>query len=83
MLFRPTFNYLSKVYEGCLERYLNNPKYQENHRLAFATTNNGRKILTNDEEVDVYIALYGAHHFYKLHGAFDTLNISNFVGKNL
>jgi hypothetical protein len=83
MLFRPTFNYLIDVYEDCLIRYLDNPKYRGNLKLALANTSNGRKILTNDEEVDVYIALYGAHHYYKLHSAFETLDISKFRGKKI
>lgn len=83
MLFRPTFSYLSDVYENCLIRYLDNPRYRGNLKLALANTSNGRKILTNDEEVDVYIALYGAHHYYKLHSAFDALALSNFIGKHL
>ena len=83
MLFRPTFSYLSDVYENCLIRYLDNPRYRGNLKLALANTSNGRKILTNDEEVDVYIALYGAHHYYKLHSAFDTLDISKFRGKKI
>ena len=83
MLFRPTFSYLSDVYENCLIRYLNNPKYKGNLKLALANTSNGRKNLTNDEEVDAYIALYGAPHYYRLHSAFDTLDISKFRGKKI
>jgi ribosomal protein RSM22 (predicted rRNA methylase) len=66
-----------------LIRYLDNPKYKGNLKLALANTSNGRKILTNDEEVDAYIALYGAYHYYKLHSAFDTLDISKFRGKKI
>ncbi|MDZ4875616.1 MAG: hypothetical protein CLLPBCKN_005036 [Chroococcidiopsis cubana SAG 39.79] len=81
-MFRPNFSYLSEVYESCLTRYLENPKYRGNYRLALTNTSNGRKILPS-EEVDVYVALYGAHHFYKLNSAFDALDLSNFVGKNI
>jgi ribosomal protein S6 len=82
-VFKPTFNYFSEVYEDCLGRYLRNPKYTANLGLALTTISNGRKILTNDEEVDVYIALYGAHHYYKLNSAFDAVELSRFEGKSL
>jgi ribosomal protein S6 len=39
--------------------------------------------LINDEEVDVYIALYGAHHYYKLNSAFDAVDLSKLEGKIL
>ena len=82
-MFKPTFNYLIEVYGDCLGRYLKNPKYQQNFVLALSNISNGKKILTTDEEVDVYIALYGAHHYYKLNSAFDAVDLSKFEGKSL
>lgn len=82
-LFKPTFNYLSEVYEDCLGRYLRNPRYKGNYSFALDSISNGRKILTTAEEVDVYIALYGTHHYYKLNSAFDAVDLSRFEGKRL
>ena len=81
-LFRPTFNYLEEVYQDCLRRYRNNPKYNVDYPGASNDINKGRKILESDEEVDTYIALYGAHHYYKLISAFDALDLSKFTGKS-
>ena len=81
--FNPTFNYLNDVYVNCLNKYLENPKYADNYNLARADINKGRKILRNSEEVDVYIALYGAHHYYKLTSSFEALNLAQFEGKRL
>ncbi len=60
---KPSFDYIKDIYESCLERYLQNPK---NMGYALDSINNGRKILESDDEVDTYIAFYGAHHYYKL-----------------
>lgn len=81
-LFRPTFNYFEEIYTHCLRKYHNNPKYSD-YRRALADTSNGRKILQHDEEVDTYIALYGAQHYHKLNSAYDTLDLSRFEGKTL
>lgn len=64
-------------------RYLKNPKYTGNLSLARTNISSGRKILINDEEVDVYIALYKAHHYYKLNSAFDAVDLSKLEGKRL
>ena len=81
-VFRTDFNYLEEVYGSCLNRYHINPKYKD-FRRALNDISNGRKILEHDEEVDIYIALYGAHHYYKLTSAFDTLDLFKFIGKPL
>jgi hypothetical protein len=77
---KPSFDYIIDIYEVCLKRYLQNPKNVSN---ALNSINNGRKILLSNEEVDTYIALYGAHHYYKLVEAFDALDISKFDEQQL
>ncbi|MGB3757443.1 MAG: hypothetical protein WBA07_13880 [Rivularia sp. (in: cyanobacteria)] len=79
-LFRHTYNYLEQVYEDCLKKY---NSQNRNLRQTLADISNGIKILDNDEQVNAYIALYGAQHYYKLVSAFDTLDLSKFVGKKL
>lgn len=69
---KPTFNYIKDVYEVCLEKYFSN------RCSTFKSINHGRKILQFEEEVDAYIAFYGAHHYYKLVEAFDALNLNRF-----
>ncbi len=78
--FRPTFNYLEEVYADCLKKY--NSQHRS-LRQTLAEISNGTKILDNDEQVNAYIALYGAQHYYKLISAFDTLDLSKFVGRTL
>jgi hypothetical protein len=63
-----------------LERYLRNSK---NVGDALNSINNGRKILESDEEVDTYIAFYGAQHYYKLMEAFDAIDMSKFCDREL
>jgi hypothetical protein len=77
---KPSFDYIKNVYEPCLERYLKNPQTIRN---AINSINNGRKILQSNEEVDTYIAFYGAQHYYKLVEAFDALDISRFCDREL
>jgi hypothetical protein len=77
---KPNFDYIKDVYEVCLERYRQNPQSISN---ALNSINNGRKILISDEEVDTYIAFYGAHHYYKLVEAFDALDMSRFRDQQL
>jgi hypothetical protein len=77
---KPDFNYIKDIYKVCLERYLKNPQTVSN---ALNSLNNGRKILESDEEVDTYIAFYGAHHYYKLVEAFDALDLSTFCDRQL
>lgn len=74
------FDYLKDVYESCLERYLQNHKKIGD---ALNLINHGRKILQSDEELDTYIAFYGAHHYYKLVEAFDALALSIFGDREL
>lgn len=76
-LTNPTFNYIRDIYEVCLEKYLNNKS------STFSSINHGRKILQFEEEVDAYIAFYGAQHYYKLEEAFKALNISRFHNQQL
>jgi hypothetical protein len=76
----PSFDYIKDVYEPCLEQYLKNPQNLPN---ALNSINNGRKILEFNEEVDTYIAFYGAQHYYKLVEAFDALNMSTFCDREL
>lgn len=66
------FDYIKDIYEKCLEKYL------KNKSSTFSSIDSGRKILQFEEEVDAYIAFYGAQHYYKLVEAFNALNISNF-----
>ena len=75
ILVKNNFNYIKDVYEVCLNRYLQHPQNLSN---ALKYINNGRKILTSEKEVDTYISLYGAHHYYKLIEAFDALNLNRF-----
>jgi hypothetical protein len=77
---KPNFDYIKDVYEVCLERYLRNSKNVSN---ALNSINNGRKILISDEEVDTYIAFYGALHYYKLVEAFDALDMSRLRDQQL
>ncbi len=77
---KPSFDYIKDIYESCLERYLQNPK---NMGYALDSINNGRKILESDDEVDTYIAFYGAHHYYKLVEAFHALDMSRFCDRQL
>lgn len=79
-LFKSTFNYLEQVYTNCLKEHISR---NINLRQTLADIDNGIKILDNNEQVDAYIALYGAQHYYKLVSAFDTLDLSKFVGKTL
>ena len=79
-LFRHTYNYLQEVYINCLREHIYRNK---NLRQTLADIDNGIKILDNNEQVDAYIALYGAQHYYKLVNAFDTLDLSKFIGKTL
>lgn len=72
---QPDFNYIKDVYEACLNRYLQNP---QNLSDALKSIDNGRRILTSEREVDTYISLYGAHHYYKLVEAYDALNLNRF-----
>ena len=72
---KPNFNYIRDVYEVCLERYRQNPRKDS---ITFDSIARGRKALEFEEEVDAYIAFYGAHHYYKLVETFDALNISQF-----
>ena len=75
ILLKDDFNYIRDIYEACLNKYL-----QESQNLsnALKSIDNGRKILNSDKEVDTYISLYGAHHYYKLVEAFDALNLERF-----
>ena len=79
-LFKPTFNYLEQVYADCLKKY---NSQNRNLSQTLADISNGIKILDNDQQVNAYIALYGAQHYYKLVSAFDSLDLSKFVGKTL
>jgi hypothetical protein len=79
---KPSFDYIKDVYEVCLERYRANTSYG-NWQNAQDTIKKGRKILQSNEEVDTYIAFYGAHHYYKLVEAFDALDISRFCDSQL
>lgn len=63
------FDYIKDIYEVCLNRYL------DNKIITFSSINNGRKILQSEEEVDAYIAFYGAQHYHKLIEAFKELDI--------
>lgn len=78
--FHPNFNYIKDIYEICLTKYYS--KFQS-LSTAIGSINHGRKILQRDAEVDTYIALYGAQHYYKLESAFDSLNISRFEHQKL
>lgn len=71
------FEYITNVYEPSLSKYQNNNNYSS-WKDAQNAIEKGRKILEFDEEVDTYIAFYGAHHYYKLVEAFEALNISRF-----
>ena len=74
---RPNFNYIKDVYDVCLDKYL------KNKSSSFSSINYGRKILQSEEEVDAYIAFYGAQHYYKLEEAFKALDISKFQPQKL
>jgi hypothetical protein len=82
LVFRPTFNYLEEVYQDCLKKHINNSRYRD-LRHTLSDINNGTKVLESDEQVNAYIAFYGAQHYYKLFRAFENLNLFNFVGKSL
>lgn len=69
---KPSFNYIRDVYEVCLKKYISNKG------SSFRSIDYGRKILQFEEEVDAYIAFYGAQHYYKLVEAFKALDISRF-----
>lgn len=75
ILVQDNFNYIRDIYEVCLKRY---SQYPDNISNALNSINNGRKILNSEKEVDTYISLYGAHHYYKLVEAFDALNLNRF-----
>ncbi|PSB08858.1 hypothetical protein C7B62_15235 [Pleurocapsa sp. CCALA 161] len=77
---KPDFNYIKDVYEVCLEKYLANPKTVSS---ALRLIDHGRKILQYNEEVDTYIAFYGAQHYYKLIEAFNALDMSIFRDQKL
>lgn len=77
---KPNFNYIKDVYEVCLEKYLAAPKTVNS---ALGLIDHGRKILQSDEEVDTYIAFYGAQHYYKLIEAFNALDLSRFYDQKL
>lgn len=74
---KPSFDYIKDVYEVCLEKYLND------RSCTFSSIDHGRKILQFEEEVDAYIAFYGAQHFYKLEEAFKELDILRFHNQQL
>lgn len=74
------FNYLKDVYEVCLKKYLANRKTVSS---ALELIDHGRKILQSNEEVDTYIAFYGAQHYYKLIEAFNALDLSIFCDQKL
>ncbi len=76
----PDFNYIKDVYEVCLKKYLANPKTVSS---ALRLIDHGRKILQYNEEVDTYIAFYGAQHYYKLIEAFNALDMSIFCDQKL
>lgn len=77
-----SFSYIRDVYEVCLERHCKNLNYNS-WRNAHEIIQRGRKVLQSEEEVDTYIAFYGAHHYYKLVEAFDALNILSFRDREL
>ncbi len=79
---KPNFDYIKNVYEVCLESYRNNINYRS-WQDAQNAIQKGRKILESDEEVDIYIAFYGAHHYYKLVEAFDALDMPRFRDQQL
>ncbi|BAU65735.1 hypothetical protein STA3757_31260 [Stanieria sp. NIES-3757] len=81
---KPNFDYIKDVYEPCLEKYLScNNQSCVNWQTVRDAIQNGRKIIQSDDEVDTYIAFYGAHHYYKLVEAFDALAISKFCDQEL
>ena len=80
--FRHDFNYLEEVYQNSLEKHLNNSQ-DTSIQQSLSSIDNGTKILANDEQINTYIAFYGAQHYYKLTSAFDMLDVSKFVGKPL
>lgn len=79
---QPSFDYIKNVYKVCLQSYLNNTNYGS-WQDAQNVIQKGRKILESNEEVDTYIAFYGAHHYYKLVEAFDALDMSRFRDQQL
>lgn len=79
---KSNFDYIKNVYEVCLKSYHNNTTYGS-WQDAQNAIQKGRKILQSDEEVDTYIAFYGAHHYYKLMEAFDALDMSKFCDQEL
>ena len=79
---KPSFDYIENVYKPSLKVYLDKNNYK-NWQDARNAIERGRKIIVSDEEVDTYIAFYGAHHYYKLEEAFNTLNMSRFSSSQL
>ena len=71
ILVNNNFNYIKDVYEVCINRYRQYP-------FKLSSIDRGKKILTSEKEVDTYISLFGAHHYYKLIEAFDALNLNKF-----
>lgn len=76
------FNYLRDVYEDCLNRYRVSNIYSD-WKEAQIAIKKGRKVLESQDEIDTYIAFYGAQHYYKLEAAFDALNISSIDSQEL
>ena len=71
ILINNDFNYIRDVYEVCINKYRQYPS-------KLSSIDRGKKILTSEKEVDTYISLFGAHHYYKLIEAFDALNLNRF-----
>jgi hypothetical protein len=52
-------------------------------RIPFDNLDNGTRVLSNESECLRYIALYGGHHFHKLHAAYESTMFKNIEGKNI
>ncbi len=52
-------------------------------RVPFDNLDNGTRVLSDESECIRYLALYGGHHFYKLHAAYSSTRFENIEGRNI
>jgi len=52
-------------------------------QVPFDNLDNGTRILSDESECIRYIALYGGHHFHKLHAAYDSTKFKKIQGKDI
>jgi hypothetical protein len=52
-------------------------------KVPFDNLDNGTRVLNDESECIRYLALYGGHHFYKLHAAYGSTRFENIEGGNI